>query len=52
MAFAYVGILAMPPLFGLIARHISITLFPIYMAAILLLMFVMYEKLEKISPTK
>lgn len=47
MAAAYVGILAMPPVFGLIATHISASLLPLYLLAILLLMAVMHEKLLK-----
>lgn len=49
MAFAYIGILAMPPLFGLIAQHVSIALFPVFLLLILVLMAVMHEKLEKIT---
>ena len=45
MASAYVGILLMPPLFGLIANHISVSLFPFYLLASLVLMTVMHEKL-------
>lgn len=45
MASAYVGILLMPPLFGLFANHISVSLFPFYLLAILVLMAVMHEKL-------
>ena len=47
MAFAYIGTCLMPPLFGLIANHISITLFPIYLLLILILMFIMHEALLK-----
>ncbi len=47
MAFAYVGTCLMPPLFGLIANHISVTLFPYYLAAILALMILMHELLLK-----
>ena len=47
MASAYVGNCLMPPLFGLIANHISITLFPVYMMALLVLMAVMHELLTK-----
>lgn len=50
MASAYIGILLMPPLFGLIARHISITLFPVYMLVILVVMALMHEMLLKKSP--
>ena len=47
MASAYVGTLLMPPLFGLLANHISVALLPIYLLGILLLMIAMYEKLNK-----
>ena len=49
MASAYTGILVMPPLFGLIANHISVALMPFYMAAILALMAFMCERLNRIS---
>lgn len=52
MASAYVGSMAMPAVFGLIARHVNIALFPFYLLVILVLMTVMYERLEKISPAK
>lgn len=45
MAFAYVGILVMPPLFGVVARSIGAGLLPAYLAVLLLLMALMYEKL-------
>ena len=48
MASAYLGILIMPPLFGLIANHISVALMPAYLAAILVLMSIMCERLNKI----
>ncbi len=47
MACAYIGSLAMPPIFGLIANHISVGLYPIYLLAILVPMIVMHEKLVK-----
>ena len=47
MASAYVGTCAMPPLFGLIANHISAGLLPIYLAAITILMTVMCERLNR-----
>lgn len=47
MASAYVGTCLMPPLFGLIANHVSVFLFPIYLLLILALMVVMHEKLLK-----
>lgn len=43
MAFAYIGACLMPPLFGIIARSISITLFPAYLGLFLCIMFFMYE---------
>lgn len=45
MAFAYTGNCLMPPLFGLIANHVSIALFPIYLLALTALMAVMYQRL-------
>ena len=45
MASAYTGNVIMPPLFGLIANHISAALFPVYLLAILVLMFVMHGQL-------
>lgn len=47
MASAYIGTCLMPPLFGLIANHISITLFPVYLMMLLILMIVMHELLTK-----
>lgn len=45
MASAYVGTSLMAPLFGLIAEHITVALLPVYLVAILVLMFVMHETL-------
>ena len=47
MAFAYIGTCLMPPIFGLIANHINISLFPVFLLAILILMFLMHERLLK-----
>ena len=47
MASAYVGIVAMPPLFGIIANHITVSLLPAYLAVITVLMIVMCERLNK-----
>ena len=47
MAFAYMGILLMPPLFGVIANTITVALLPVYLLALLLLMIVMHEALNK-----
>ena len=47
MASAYTGNLLMPPLFGLIANHISVGLFPVFMFLILCVMCVMHVQLQK-----
>ncbi len=49
MASAYVGTTLMPPLFGVIANTVSISLLPVYLLIILVGMFFMYEKLLKIK---
>ena len=46
MASAYSGVLVMPPLFGLIANHVSIALMPLYLAVITALMIFMCERLN------
>lgn len=47
MASAYIGTCLMPPLFGLIARHLSIKLLPIFLLISLMLMTIMNELLNK-----
>lgn len=47
MASAYVGNLAMPPLFGLIANNVTPALFPVYLLVLLILMVVMHEQLTR-----
>ena len=47
MASAYVGTLLMPPVFGFIANHTTPGVFPFYLTAILVIMFVMHERLVK-----
>lgn len=49
MASAYAGNCLMPPLFGLIANHIQVSLLPLYLFLILLLMVFMHELLLKAS---
>lgn len=44
-----VGTCLMPPLFGLIANHITVSLFPLYLLAILILMIFMHEALLRRS---
>jgi fucose permease len=47
MAFAYTGFLLMPPLFGIIAEYISISLLPLYQAILLAVLFAMHELVMK-----
>lgn len=47
MASAYVGSCLMPPLFGLIANHVNVALFPVYLLVFLVLMAVMHERLVR-----
>ena len=47
MAFAYMGILLMPPLFGVIANVITVAFLPVYILILLILMFAMHEALNK-----
>ena len=49
MAFAYMGTLLMPPLFGVIANKITVALLPAYLLVLLILMFVMHEALNKVT---
>jgi fucose permease len=44
-ASAYVGTALMPPLFGLIANHVSIALMGVYLGILLVLMIISYEHL-------
>ena len=50
MASAYVGTCLMPPLFGLIANHITVALLPVYLLIVLVLMVIMHELLSKKAP--
>ena len=47
-ASAYVGTALMPPLFGLIANHISISLMGLYLLAMLIFMIISHQKLTRI----
>lgn len=47
MASAYVGTTFMPPLFGLIAAHIHIGVYPAFLLALAVLMLCMSEKLNR-----
>ena len=52
MASAYIGTCLMPPVFGWIVNTISPALFPVYLLFILVLMFVMHEKILKQTQKK
>ncbi len=52
MAAAYVGILLMPPLFGVLADVIGIDALPVFLAVILGVMIIMHECLQRISAQK
>ena len=52
MACAYVGTCLMPPLFGLIANHIGVSLLPWYLIAILALMVLTHELLIRAVAVK
>lgn len=51
MATAYVGTLAMPPFFGLIANRVSVALFPYYLMLLLFSMSASHRLLLRISAT-
>jgi fucose permease len=48
MASAYIGSTFMPPLFGLIANHINIGMYPLYLIFFAILMFLMFEQLTRV----
>lgn len=45
MAFAYAGTCLMPPVFGLVANHLDISLLPFYLMLILIVMVFMHERM-------
>ena len=47
MASAYVGSCLAPPLFGLIANHVTPRLLPVYLSVLLVLMLIMHEIVVK-----
>ena len=49
MASAYVGSTLMPPLFGLLAQRLSLRLYPLYLAVLTVLLFVMTERLNRLK---
>ena len=52
MASAYIGNCLMPPLFGMIANHTTIAIFPYYLLGILVVMGYMHESLQKETKAK
>lgn len=49
MGFAYLGTCLMPPLFGIIARNITIKLLPLYLLLILIIMVILHNLCIKLS---
>ena len=49
MASAYVGSTFMPPLFGLIAQHVSLRLYPVFLALLTALLLGMTERLNRLK---
>lgn len=52
MAFAYTGSTFMPPVFGLLAQHISMKLLPLYLAVFLCSMMALLHISNRQAPTK
>lgn len=48
MACAYIGTTFMPTIFGVLAEHVSIKLYPFYLLIIVMLMIIMVEKLNRV----
>lgn len=48
MAFAYCGATFMPPVFGLVAQHVNIALFPIFMGIFAVLEWTMTEQVNRL----
>ena len=49
MASAYVGTCLMPPLFGLVAQHVSVLLLPVFLLLMLLAQTVCCEKMRRLG---
>lgn len=52
MASAYTGTCLMPPLFGIIADYISISLFPVFLGILIIAMIVLFEIMLKKTTLK
>ena len=48
MASAYTGTTLMPPLFGLIAQHVSVVLYPFYLAVFIVITLVMTQRINRL----
>lgn len=48
MASAYIGSCVMPPIFGILANHITVALLPLYLTALLAVMAIKHEALMKV----
>ncbi len=48
MAFAYCGATFMPPVFGLIAQHVNVGLFPVFMGGFAALEWAMTERVNRV----
>jgi fucose permease len=51
MASAYTGTTLMPPLFGLIAHHVTVAAYPFFLALFAVLLLVMTEKVNRLTAT-
>ena len=49
MATAYTGVCLMPPLFGILANHVSVSLLPLYLGVITIVMIIMCERLNRLE---
>lgn len=52
IACAYIGSTVMPPLFGILAQHRSIRLYPVYLMVFALVMVIAWEWVNKVSAGK
>ena len=52
MAFAYLGTTLMPPLFGIIANHVNISLMPLFLIFFVVLMMIMTSVSDKLTTEK
>lgn len=52
MAVSYVGIALMPPLFGLLAQTLGVSMFPYYLMVLFAVMFLSMARLTAILKSK